>query len=55
LKIRNRIQYAFRYVDDELNYKEVMEWYTSKVIQVSNGHNLKQSFRYYCKNGAIEI
>jgi hypothetical protein len=55
LKYGDRIQYAFRYIDKDNDNKEIMEWSTGTVLEVSNGSNLYQGCRAYCKDGAVEV
>ena len=54
LKIGDRIQHSFRYLDDETN-KEAMWRCAGKVITLSNGNNLRQGASFYRKNGSAEI
>ena len=55
LKVGYRIQDFFQFVEDEKDGKDIMEWWTGTAIEVSNGHNLKQGTRHYCKDRAVEV
>ena len=53
-----KIQYAFRYTDNDLPEEETMEWCTGVVTKVSNGSNLRNPGRgpkFYKKEGAAEV
>ena len=55
LKVNNRIQYAFRYIDKDDNNKENLEQYTGTITEVSIGDNLYQSCKPYHKDSAVEV
>ena len=55
LKHGDRIQCAFRHIDEDENNKEIVEWSIGTVIEVSTGDNLYQGCRTHRKDGAVEV
>ena len=55
LKLGNRIQYTFQFIDEENNNKEILEWYIGTVIKLSTGDSLYQGVKPYRKNAAVKV
>jgi len=53
-----KIQYAFRYLDDDANNSEIMEWCNGTITKISTGNNLRNTgkgLKFCKKGGAVEV
>ena len=44
-----------KYIDEDNENKEILEWSIGTVLEVSDGNNLFQGCRPYRKDGAVEV
>ena len=55
LKLGNRRQCAFRFIDKENDNKEILEWCVGTVATLSAGVSLYQGVKPHRMNAAVEV